>query len=138
MSIDLAKSIRPDQFVIRMVGPQGSVGLSNPVILEQQGLDLRRDLLANLGPKLAFCTQSEVPDESGSAAGLAASRAAGTTFLIEIRDQASSWPVLLDPLIRSFGAIHEAVLSFRPPRKTVADRLLLCISVGQTGRIRST
>jgi prepilin-type processing-associated H-X9-DG protein len=102
ISIDLEKSYDLIDSLIKRVGPQGTAGLKNPVIMEQQGLDLRRDLLANVGPKLAFYTQSDIPGESSNAAELAVSRAAGSTFSVELRDR-ERVARAIDPLMRSFG-----------------------------------
>ena len=101
ISIDLAKSYSLIDSLIKQVG-QRTAGLSNPAILQQQGEDLRRDLFANLGTKLAFYTQSNTHDEPGSAGGLAASRAAGSTFSVQVRDQDRVARVI-DQLTRSFG-----------------------------------
>jgi prepilin-type processing-associated H-X9-DG protein len=102
MSIDLAKSYDMIDSLIKQVGSPKSAGLSNPVVLRQQGVDLRKDLLANLGTKLAFYTQSPPHHEPGSAGELAASRAAGSTFSVQLRDQDRVARVI-DPLARSFG-----------------------------------
>lgn len=102
VSIDLAKSYDLIDSLIKQVGHHESAGLSNPIIVQQQGVDLRRDLLANLGTKLAFYTQSNTHDEPGSAGGLAASRAAGTTISVQLRDQDRVSRVI-DPLMRSSG-----------------------------------
>ena len=112
MSIDLAKSYDLIDSLIKLVGPQGTAGLSNPVIMEQQGLDLRKDLLANLGPKLAFYTQSDIHGEPSSAAGLAASRAAGSTFSVQTSRPGSSGPCdrSAHEVVRP---VHEAAVSFR-------------------------
>jgi hypothetical protein len=102
MSIDLAKSYDVIDSMMKLTGPQGTRGLKNPVIMEQQGLDLRKDLLANLGTKLAFYTQSEIPGESNNAAQMLASRAAGSTISIELHDR-DRVARAIDPLMRSFG-----------------------------------
>jgi prepilin-type processing-associated H-X9-DG protein len=102
VSIDLAKSYDLVDSLIKVIGPAGTTGLKNPVIMEQQGLDLRKDLLANLGPKLAFYTQSDISLESNNAAELAASRAAGSTISVEVRDRDKVGRAI-DPLIRAFG-----------------------------------
>ncbi len=102
ISINLAKSYDLVDSLIKLSGPNGATGLKNPVIMEQQGLDLRRDLLANLDSKLLFYTQADTPGESNNAAGLAASRAAGSTFSVEVRDH-DKVSRAIDPLLRSFG-----------------------------------
>jgi prepilin-type processing-associated H-X9-DG protein len=102
MSIDLAKSYDLVDSLIKRRGSNGTTGLKNPVIMEQQGLDLRKDLFDNLGPKLAFYTQSDISGESNNAAELAASRAAGTTLSVELRDR-DKVSRAIDPLMRSFG-----------------------------------
>ena len=104
ISLDLAKAYDVIDTFIKATGPEGTMGLSNPTILGQQGVDLRRDLLANLGPKLAFYTQSTNPGQTNSSAGLAASRASGTTFVAELRDQGRVVRAI-DPLMRSFGPL---------------------------------
>ncbi len=101
ISVNLAKSYDLVDSLMKLSGLNGAIGLKNPVILEQQGLDLRRDLLANLGPKLAFYTQSESPG-ANNAAEQAASRAAGSTFSVEIRDHDQVGRAI-DPLMRAFG-----------------------------------
>jgi prepilin-type processing-associated H-X9-DG protein len=101
ISIDLVKSYDLIDTLIKRVG-QETAGVSNPTILRQQGVDLRRDLFANLGTKLAFYTQSSHHDEPGSAGGLAVSRAAGSTFSVPVRDQDRVAGVI-EQLTRSFG-----------------------------------
>jgi prepilin-type processing-associated H-X9-DG protein len=102
MSFDFAKSYDLIGALLKLSGSQGSIGLKNPVIMEQQGMDLRKDLLANLGGKLAFYTQSDIHGESNNAAELAVSRAAGSTFSVELRDRDRVIRAI-DPLMRSFG-----------------------------------
>jgi prepilin-type processing-associated H-X9-DG protein len=104
ISIDLAKSYDLIDSLIKQVGHQESAGLSNPIILQQQGLDLRRDLFANLGTRVAFYTQSNTHDEPASAGGLAASRAAGSTFSVQLRDQDRVARVI-ETLTRSLGPL---------------------------------
>jgi len=102
MSIDLAKSHDLIDGLIKLVSPHETAGLSNPVIMEQQGVSLRKDLLANVDPRLALYTQSLNHDELRSAGGVAVSRAAGSTFSVQIRDR-DRVARALDPLMRSFG-----------------------------------
>ena len=113
MSINLAKSYDLVDSMIKRSGTQGNSGLSNPVIMAQQGLDLRNDLLANLGTKLAFYTQSTIRGESNSPAELAVSRAAGSTFSVELRDP-DRVARAIDPLMRSFGPFLRQRLRFGP------------------------
>ena len=63
MSIDLAKSHDLIDGLIKLVKPHETAGLANPVIMEQQGLSLRKDLLANVDSRIAFYTQSLNHDE---------------------------------------------------------------------------
>ncbi len=102
MSIDLAKSFDQIDAVIKLVGPPGTTGLTTPAIMAQQGVQLRKDLLAQLGPKLAFFTQSNLRDDSQSVAALMASRAAGTTFTAQVRDR-ETVARAIDPLMRGFA-----------------------------------
>jgi hypothetical protein len=113
ISIDLAKSYDLIDSLMKLIGPQQTTGLSNPIIMEQQGIDLRKDLLANLGSKLAFYTQSNLHDEPVSAAGLAASRAAGATFSVQLRDR-DRVARAIDPLMRSFGPFLRQRFRFGP------------------------
>ena len=101
ISIDLVKSYDLIESLIKPVG-QETAGVSNPVVPKRPGDDLLRDLFANLGTKLAFYTQSNSHDEPGSAGGLAASRAAGSTFSVQVRDQ-DRVARAIDQLTRSFG-----------------------------------
>ena len=84
------------------MGQETAGALESGSSMRQQGVDLRRDLFANLGTKLAFYTQSNSHDEPGSAGGLAASRAAGSTFSVQVRDQDRVARVI-EQLTRSFG-----------------------------------
>ena len=113
VSIDLAKTYDLIDLLVKPTRPQGTAGLSNPVALEQQGVDLRKDLLANLGSKLAFYTQSDLHDEPGSAAVLAAFRAAGSTFSVELRDR-DRVARSIDPLLRSLGSVLRQRSHFSP------------------------
>ena len=122
MSIDLAKSHDLIDHLIKSIRPQETAGLANPVIMEQQGVSLRRDLLANVDTKLAIYTQSPNHDEIRSAAGLAVARAAGSTFSAQIRDR-DRVARAIDPLMRSFGPYVRQRFRFG-----TRDRLSLVLS----------
>ncbi len=124
ISINLAKAYDLIDSMMKRSGTQGNTGLSNPVILQQQGLDLRNDLLANLGTKLAFYTQSTLRGESNSPAELAVSRAAGSTFSVEVRDP-DRVARAIDPLMRSFGPLLRQRLRFsaRDQQRLIAASL---------------
>jgi prepilin-type processing-associated H-X9-DG protein len=119
ISIDLAKSYDKLDALVKLVGPPGTMGLATPVIMAQQGLQLRRDLLAHLGPTLAFYTQSHLRDDSESVAALMASRAAGTTFSAQLQ-QRDTVARAIDPLMRGFGPLMRQ--TFRPVAR---DRLAM-------------
>jgi Protein of unknown function (DUF1559) len=89
MSIDLAKSYDQLDLLFKAADRDAKDGLPNPTLLAQQKLDLRRDLLAHLGPEFALYTQAPIREESTNAAELLASRAAGFTFSAQLRDQAA-------------------------------------------------
>ena len=123
MSIDLAKSYDKIDLLLKQRDPDANVGLTNPKALAQQGLELRRDFLAHLGPMIALYTQAPVREESGSAAELIASRAAGFTVSAQLRDQAAVARVI-DPLV------HSIPLAIRQQRQQVRlDRLLQMVAM---------
>jgi prepilin-type processing-associated H-X9-DG protein len=104
MSIDLAKSYDQVDRLIKQADPDAKVGLANPTLLAQQGLDLRRDFLAHLGPMVALYTQAPIREESRNAAELLASRAAGFTVSAQLRDQAAVARVM-DPLVQTIPRV---------------------------------
>ena len=77
MSIDLPRTYDQVDLLIKQADPDAKVGLTNPAVLAQRGLDLRRDFLAHLGPLIALYTQAPIREESRNAAELLASRIAG-------------------------------------------------------------
>ena len=79
MSIDLARSYDQIDALLKQADRQSSVGLANPVELSLQRLNLRKDSLPYIGPKLAFYAQGPHCEEITSAAGMLASRLAGIT-----------------------------------------------------------
>ena len=77
MSIDLPRTYDQVDLLIKQADPDAKVGLTNPAVLAQRGLNLRRDFLAHLGPLIALYTQAPIREESRNAAELLASRIAG-------------------------------------------------------------
>ena len=63
MSIDLAKSYDQVDALMKLVGSARDNGSHEPGILAHHGMDLRKDLLGHLGPRLAFYTQVRSREE---------------------------------------------------------------------------
>ncbi len=67
LSIDLAKTYNQIIGMAKEANPQGADGFDQleGVIRQRFGIDLRQDLLANLGPKLSFYAQAPSADRGG-------------------------------------------------------------------------
>jgi hypothetical protein len=100
LSIDLAKSYDTLGTLIKQSDPDGNFGFTNPALFAQQGLDLRRDFLAHIGPLFALYSQAPVREEAETAAELLASRIAGFTVSAQVRNQAEVARAI-DPLVRA-------------------------------------
>ncbi len=99
MSVDLAKAYDQVDTLMKQADPDATAGLTNPALLAQQGLDLRRDFLAHVGPMIALYTQAPIREESRTAADLLASRAASSAVSVQLRDQAAVARAI-DPLVQ--------------------------------------
>jgi hypothetical protein len=88
MSIDLARTYDQIDALLEQTDPKSPIGLSNPQVLQRAGLDLRKDLLAHLGTKLAFYAQAPDTEGGETVAALLASRLSGFSFSAQVRDEA--------------------------------------------------
>jgi len=88
LSIDLPKAY--DQVVALTSAASGgsSTGPTSVGLLARLGLDVRRDILQHLGPKLAFYAQAPRGAETDSTASLLMSQIAGFTFAAHVREGA--------------------------------------------------
>src|SRR5262249_2549644 len=68
-------------------GPDGAGRLEDEV--RRFGFDLRKDLIAGLGPKLAFSMQDPAGGAKGSRAAAMINRVGGATLAIQVRDEAA-------------------------------------------------
>src|SRR5262249_51658973 len=69
-------------------GPDAAAMIEDPV-RQQFGFDLRKDLIAGLGPKLAFSLQDPAGGAKGSHAAQMINRLGGATIAMEVRDEAA-------------------------------------------------
>jgi hypothetical protein len=102
LSIDPAKTYDQIDALMKQTDHKSPIGLANPRVLERAGLDLRKDLLAHLGTKLAFYAQAPDREDRETAAALLASRLSGFSFSAEVRDEAHVARVI-DRLLMAFN-----------------------------------
>ena len=77
-------------------GPDAAAMIEDPV-RQQFGFDLRKDLIAGLGPKVTFSMQDPAGGAKGSRAAAMINRLGGTTLAVQVRDEAA--------LSRSIGGL---------------------------------
>jgi len=104
ISIDLAKSYDQIVALVKQSNPGGDADVVNFETRARQrlGLDVRKDLLAHLGPNLAFYAQAPLREEAASPAEMLVSQIAGFTLSAQVRDEAAM-ATGIDPLIRAFN-----------------------------------
>ena len=101
LSVDLAKTYDQVDTLMKLVNPQSPTEPPNVGILARHGIDLRKELLGHVGPRLAFYAQSPRGEEAATAASMLMSRVAGFTLAAEVRDEAAVSSAI-DSLIKSF------------------------------------
>ena len=106
LSIDLARSYDKIVALLKQSNPEGDADVANfeTRLRQRLGMDLRNDLLAHLGPKLAFYTQAPLREEAGSAADMLVSQFAGFTCSAQVRSEAAM-ARSIDPLIKAFNTL---------------------------------
>ena len=104
LSIDLAKSYDQINELLKLTDPQSPTDPPNAGVLARHGIDLRRDLLGYLGPKLAFYAQAPRSPDTATPASMLMSHFAGFTLAAQVRDQAAVSRGV-DSLIKSFNPI---------------------------------
>ena len=121
LSVDLAKTYDQVDALMKLVNPQSPTEPPTVGILARHGIDLRKDLLAHLGPRLAFYAHAPRGEESTTAASMLMSRVAGFTLAAEVRDESAVSRVVYS-LIKSFTSILREYLR-GVPRNRVASSL---------------
>ena len=120
LSIDLDKTYNEIIGLIKKANPQGADGFDQleGVIRQRFGIDLRTDLLANLGPKLSFYAQAPDADVAANPAMAMIGQFTGLTISTQVRD--GSMAKVIDPLITAINRIIQtqqaaAGAASRPP-----------------------
>ena len=121
LSVDLAKVYDQVETLLKMVNPKSPTEPSNFDVLARHGIDLRKELLGHLGPRLAFYAQSPRAEDAATAASMLMSRVAGFTLVAEVRDEAAVSSAI-DSLIKSFTPMLREYLR-GIPRNRVASSL---------------
>ncbi len=108
LSIDLSKTYDQVTELLKKRGVHGpdDVAMAEDVIRQQFGFDLRKDLIAGLGPKLVLYVQ--VPAEGAEAGGNRAAKMiaslSGLTISAQVRDQAALSRAI-DPVMKMANLI---------------------------------
>ncbi len=100
---DLASHLLKDESIPADGNPAGA-GL-----LARHQVDLRNDILAHLGPKLAFFVEARPAEDQATAAAVLMSHLTGFGFTAETRDEAAAVRGV-ESLIKSFGSILRDLL----------------------------
>ena len=90
--------------LLDLADPPSPTDPPNAGILARHGIDLRRDLVAHLGPKLAFYAQAPRSEDTATAATMLMSHLAGFTMAAQVRETAAASKGV-DSLIKSFNPI---------------------------------
>ena len=108
LSIDLGKTYDQIIDIAKQANPQGADGFDQVegVIRQRFGFDLRKDLLANLGPKLSFYAQAPSADVAANPAMAMIGQFTGLTISAQARDR--SMAKVMDPLIQTINVIIQA------------------------------
>ena len=108
LSIDLAKTYNQIISLAKEADPRGADGFdqAEDVIRQRFGIDLRKDLLANLGPKLSIYAQPSDADVAANPAMAMIAQFTGLTISAQVRD--GSMAKVIDPLITAINRIIEA------------------------------
>ena len=87
LSIDPLKTYDQILALVRTSNPQAAdqVPAFEAAVRQQLGVDLRRDLLAHLGPKLSFYSQPPAPEVAGNPAAAMMAAYTGLTISAQVR-----------------------------------------------------
>jgi prepilin-type processing-associated H-X9-DG protein len=105
LSVDWPRTYDRIVELLSGTAPPGGGGPGVAARLEEEvrrfGFDLRKDLIAGLGPKLTFSMQDPAGGSKGSRAAAMINRLGGTTLAVQVRDEAA--------LSRSIGGLVKLV-----------------------------
>ena len=121
LSVDLAKTYDQVETLMKRINPQSPTDSPNVGILARHGIDLRKELLGHVGPRLAFCMQAPRGEDAATAASMLMSQVAGFTLTAQVRDEAAVSRAI-DSLIKSFTPMLREYLR-GIPRNRVASSL---------------
>jgi prepilin-type processing-associated H-X9-DG protein len=105
LSLDFAKTYDQIIGMLKQANPQGADGFDQleAAFRQRFGFDVRKDLLANLGPKLAIYSQAGVADAAVDPAAAMLAQFAGLTIAAQARDDAFAH--VFDPVMRAINLI---------------------------------
>jgi prepilin-type processing-associated H-X9-DG protein len=110
LSVDWSRTYdRVLDLMFKMNPPGG--GAPNAAVIEDRirqefGFDLRKDLIAGLGPKLTFSMQDPAGGAKSSRAAAVIGRVGGATLTVQVRDEAALSRAI-DPVMKQVNRIGE-------------------------------
>jgi len=115
LSVDLAKTYDQIVALAKTANPQGAdqVAAFEQSMHQRLGLELRDDLLRNLGPKLALYAQAAGQGAAGDPATAVMAQFTGLTLSVQVRD-ADAVAKVLDPLMNALNRIIKQQAAARP------------------------
>ena len=121
LSVDPAKTYDQIATMISRIDPPAPTDAPTPGILARHGIDLRKELLAHIGPPIVFYAQAPHSIDKASVASLLISRVAGFTVAARVRDE-TAVSRAIDSLVKSFNPMLRDYLR-GVPRNRVAPSL---------------
>jgi len=115
LSVDLAKTYDQIAALVKTASPQGAdqVAAFEQAMHQLLGLELRDDLLHNLGPKLALYAQAAGQAAAGDPATAVLAQYTGLTLSVQVRD-AAAVAKAFDPVMTALNRIIKQRAAARP------------------------
>jgi len=115
LSVDLAKTYDQIAALAKTANPQGAdqVAAFEQAMRQLLGLELRDDLLRNLGPKLALYAQAGAQGAAGDPATAIAVQYTGLTLSVQVRN-AAAVAKAFDPVMTALNRILKQQAAARP------------------------
>jgi prepilin-type processing-associated H-X9-DG protein len=119
ISIDLAKTYDQILDMVKASNPQAAENIpaGEEMIRQQLGFDLRKDLLASLGSKVAIYAKAPPVPPGGNRAAMMIQQLAGATISFQVRNEAGMSRViepLMNAINRGLEAQHQMQMARNP------------------------